>query len=237
MTEPTVFRPVLAGSADSIDGARSARESRTATAAVPPIAGTGLQALLAQRRSIRRLRPGPFAESTQARLHEAVRLTPAAFNVASTHVVFVHAERAAFWQAIEDGFRERLDGDRLERYLSRLDGFRPGVGAALVFEDTLARAALVEAWSITEAQALAFAEQGLGMVQLALWLALTAEGLVTSLQHWDWLVADRIAAFVNLPQDRFRLAAVLPMGYPDEEPRAVEPIALDRVVSRDRYRG
>ncbi len=33
------------------------------------------------------------------------------------------------------------------------------------------------------------------------------------------------------------LAAVLPMGYPDEPPRAVEPVALDRVVSRDRYRG
>ena len=202
-----------------------------------PADGPSLLSLLARRRSIRRLRSGPFPESTQARLHEAVRLTPAAFNVASTHVVFVHAERAAFWRTVETGFRERLEGDRLERYLDRLDGFRPGVGAALIFEDTSARSALVDAWSITDDQALAFAEQGLGMVQFALWLALTAEGLVTSLQHWEWLLADRIADFTNLPQERFRLAAILPIGYPDEPPRTVEPIALERVISRDRYRG
>jgi len=226
VTETTPFRPLLAEPVEPVEPGK-------------PLNGASLLDLMAQRRSIRRLRSGPFPESTQARLHEAVRLTPAAFNVASTHVVFVHAERAAFWRVVEEGFRERLaaDHDRLERYLARLDGFRPGVGAALIFEDTTARAALVDAWSITDEQALAFAEQGLGMIQFALWLALTAEGLVTSLQHWEWLLEDRIAAFANCPPERFRLAAVLPIGYPDEDPRTVDPIALDRVVSRDHYKG
>ena len=236
VTEPTPYRPLLA---DRIEPVQAVEPTDAIEPVEPgkPITGAGLLDLLAQRRSIRRLRSGPFPESTQARLHEAVRLTPAAFNVASTHVVFVHAERAAFWRTVEAGFRAGLEGDRLERYLDRLEGFRDGVGAALIFEDTTARAALVEAWNISDAQALAYAEQGLGMVQLALWLALTAEGLVTSLQHWEWLLEDRIAAFANCPPERFRLAAVLPIGYPDEDPRTVDPIALDRVVSRDRYKG
>lgn len=228
VTETIPFRPLLAdpdpNPAPSTDPPK-------------PADGPALVALLTQRRSVRRLRPGPFPESTQARLHEAIRLTPTAFNVPSTHVVLVHAERAAFWRVVEAGFRERLEGDRLDRYLDRLAGFRDGVGAALVFEDVSARAALVKAWTITEAQALAFAEQGLGMVQLALWLALTAEGLVTSLQHWEWLIEDRVAAFAQIPPDRFRLAAILPIGYPDEDPRPVDPTPIDRVVSRDHYRG
>src|SRR5215204_6400802 len=168
VTEPTVFRPILAGPADPTDTPVATRPSAVDPSPITQhpssTDGPGLLALLSQRRSIRRLRSGPFPESTQARLHEAVRLTPAAFNVASTHVVFVHAERAAFWRTVEEGFRERLDADpdRLERYISRLDGFRPGVGAALIFEDMDARSGLVDAWSITNEQALAFAEQGLG---------------------------------------------------------------------------
>jgi predicted oxidoreductase (fatty acid repression mutant protein) len=72
------------------------------------------------------------------------------------------------------------------------------------------------------------------MLQLSIWLSLTAEGLATSLQHWDWLLEERIAAFTGLSTERFRLAAAMPIGYPDEPPRVIERTPLDRVVSLER---
>jgi hypothetical protein len=192
--------------------------------------------LLAQRRSYRRLRPGPFTIEAQVRLLETLRLTPCAFNLPSWHAVLIHAEREAFWAAVEAGFRERLKGDRLDRYLDRLEGFQNGVAIALFFEDVPVRDDLIRAWNLTEEQAYAFAEQGIGMAQLSLWLALTAEGLVTSLQHWEWLIGDVLMEFAEVPPERFRLVAMLPIGYPDEAPRSTEPIPIQQLVSRDRYR-
>jgi predicted oxidoreductase (fatty acid repression mutant protein) len=197
----------------------------------------GLLSLLERRRSIRRLQPGPLSEATLRRILEAVRLTPAAYNLPPWHVVLVHQDRAAFWALVETAFLERLEGDRLTRYLDRLTGFRNGAAVALIYEDGTVRRQLAEAWQITIDQAGAFAEQGLGMVQLALWLALTAEGLVTSLQHWDWLIEEPLAGFVGLPLDRFRLVATMPIGHAGEEPRPTDRIAIDRIVSRDRFAG
>lgn len=193
-----------------------------------------LLSLLERRRSIRRLRPGPFPLEARDRLLEAIRLTPAAFNLPPWHVVLVEQTLDAFWALVERGFREQLTDERLARYLDRLEGFRPAVAVALVYEDTAIAPRLRDAWQISPTQADAFVQQGLGMLQLALWLALTADGLVTSLQHWDWLLEDRIAAFVGIDRSRYRLAAAMPIGHADEPPRAVERIARDRVVSLER---
>ncbi|CAN5588771.1 nitroreductase family protein [soil metagenome] len=196
-----------------------------------------LYSLLANRRSIRRLLDGPFTEETQQRIELAIHRTPSAYNLPSFHVLLVRDQREAFWAEIEAGYRERLDGDRLERYLQRLDGFRNGVGAIAIYEDRATLPHLRDSWNLSDAQAQSFAHQSLGMVQLAVWLALTSEGLVASLQHWDWLVADRLERFFELPENRFHLTAVLPFGYAAEEPRQNEPIAIERLISRDRYRG
>jgi predicted oxidoreductase (fatty acid repression mutant protein) len=193
-----------------------------------------LVSLLERRRSIRRLQSGPFTPEIRERLLNAIRLTPAAFNLPPWRVVLIHEEREAFWEVIEGGFRAALEGDRLQRYLDRLDGFRPGVAVALIYEDLAVQSQLRDAWQISDAQASSFVQQSLGMLQLSIWLSLTADGLVTSLQHWDWLLERQIAEFVGLPRERFRLSAALPIGYPDEPPRTVERVTVEQVVSWER---
>ena len=192
--------------------------------------------LLSSRRSIRRLRGGPFSAQTRERIEQAIRLTPAAYALPSWHVVLVHEERHALWDVVEQAFRDRLEGERLERYLDRLAGFRSGVAVALVYEDIQARNALKDAWQISEETARAFSEQGIGMVQLSIWLTLTEEGLSTSLQHWESLLEDRLAEFLGI-SGRYRLAAAMPIGYADEPPRDIERAPAHRVVSRNRFTG
>ena len=191
-----------------------------------------LQALLARRRSIRRLHDGPFPPATRDRLLEAIRLTPASYNLPPWRVVLIHERREALWAEIAAGFHAALEGERLDRYLERLSGFAGGVAVALIFEDRTVARELRERGTADEI-ARSFVEQALGMVQLALWLALTAEGLVASLQHWDHLLGPRLARFAGLPAEEFRLVAVMPIGYAAEEPKAIERAHPARIVMVD----
>jgi predicted oxidoreductase (fatty acid repression mutant protein) len=191
-----------------------------------------LQSLLARRRSIRRLGPGPFPLAARERLLEAVRHTPASYNLPPWRVVLVHERRAALWEEVAVGFRESLEGERRERYLERLAGFAGGVGATLVFVDLDVERALREEKELPAEVAASYVQQALGMVQLALWLAVVAEGVATSLQHWDAFVGPRLARFAALDEERHRLVATMPIGYPAEAPaeivRAASGLAEDR---------
>jgi predicted oxidoreductase (fatty acid repression mutant protein) len=199
----------------------------------PDQSAVTLQAILAERRSIRRLRPGPFTDEMRERLLTAVRLTPAAYNLPPWRVVLIHRQRAVFWAQVERGFRETLHGEQLERYLDRLRGFAPGVAVALVFVDREVERALREERGAAPDVAASFVQQAMGMVQFALWLAVTAEGMATSLQHWDHLVGPRIARFAGLPEDEFGLVATMPIGYADEPPRSIERAAAEQLGTVD----
>jgi uncharacterized protein len=192
-----------------------------------------LQAIMARRRSIRRLQDGPFSADTKTRLLEAIRLTPAAYNLPPWRVALVHERRDDLWAEIERGFCETLNGDRLERYLERLRGFREGVAVALIFADRRVERALREEKGASAEVAQGFVLQALGMVQLSLWLAITAEGLVTSLQHWDEWFGARAARFAGLTEDDFALIATMPIGYAAEEPKAVERAAAEQICAVD----
>lgn len=207
-----------------------------------PEAGTHLPApthaftdLLKRRRSIRKLRDGPLPPGAIGRIATAASLVPSAFNAPPWHVAIIHERRDAFWEIVEAAFRERLSGERLDRYLARLDGFRSGAGAVLVFEDRAAIASLQVSYQLPAETAESYGQQAIGMVQLALWVAIVEEGLATSLQHWEALIEDAVARFLDLPAERFRLTATMPLGYPDEPPRAVEQINPGSVISLDGF--
>lgn len=196
-------------------------------------AAASVTSLLAQRRSIRRLAGGALAPETIARLQDAVVRTPSAFGVTPWQIVILQEQRDAFWDEVAAAFHDGLEGDRLQRYLDRLGGFRSGAGVILIYEDLAARPALQQSWGLSEQTAHDFVHQGLGMLQLAIWLVLTEEGLVTSLQHWDWLIQDRLAALLEMPTERYQLISVLPLGEPAEPARDTPVVDPDHVLRID----
>jgi predicted oxidoreductase (fatty acid repression mutant protein) len=205
----------------------------TAPPSAPAMTSDDFLALLASRRSIRRLRGGELPAATLERLREAVLRTPAAYGLPPWHVVVLHERRDEFWRLVEQAFQDGLAEERLPRYLDRLEGFRAGAAVVLIYEVAAAQPRLREAWNLSDDVAGAFVQQALGMVQLSIWLTLTAEGLVTSLQHWDWLLQEPLAGFLGLPTDRYRLVATMPIGFAAEEPRPGADLVADQVCSID----
>ena len=184
-----------------------------------------LLGILTARRSTRRLAAGTFTERFFADLRAAAALTPSAFNSQPWRVVALHRRNGAFWDLVEGTIGARLDGDRRERYLARAAGMRGGGMTILVFED-LARAAPRD--GVLPADARDQAAQGLGMLQLALWLVITAHGLASSLQHWHAFLEEAALAFAGLPPQGFRLVALMLVGAPAEA-APERPEGLDRL--------
>jgi predicted oxidoreductase (fatty acid repression mutant protein) len=179
------------------------------SAATMTIPATAIAALFDMRRSTRNLDRAVFPPTLIADLTAATHSMPSAFNAQPWHVVVVQERNAAFWDTIEQAFAVRLDGDRRERYLARAARMREGGMTLLIFED---RARSAPRDGLTAEEARDQASQGLGMVQLALWLTITAHGLSTSLQHWHAIIEDVALDFVDLPRGAFRLVSFMPIG-------------------------
>jgi len=173
----------------------------------PPAAA--IAALFDLRRSTRKLDPATFPPTLIADLAAATHSMPSAFNAQPWHVVALQERNAAFWDRVEEAFAARLAGDRRARYLARAAGMRRGGMTLLIFED-VARAAPRD--GLTDAEARDQASQSLGMVQLALWLTITAHGLSASLQHWHTMIEGVALDFVGLPSGGYRLVSFMPVG-------------------------
>jgi uncharacterized protein len=179
--------------------------------------------LMTRRRSIRRLRGGPVSGAALDRIAAAVELSPAAFDVPAWRVVVLRERRAEFWAMVDDAIDARLDGDRRQRYHERIDAIRASVAVALLYEDLEATRRLQVDWNIAAADATTFVDQGLGMVQMAIWLAAVGEGLASSIHHFEWLIEEAAATVTGIDRQRYRLRASMPIGYADETPRPPVP--------------
>ncbi len=185
-----------------------------------------LATLLEARRSTRKLTPASFSPDFVADLAAAARVVPSAFDTQPWRIVALRERNRAFWDRIEETITARLEGDRRMRYLARADGMRHGGMTLLVFED---RALSAPREGFSEEEARDQAAQSIGMVQLALWLTITAHGLSTSLQHWHAIIEDIALDFVGLPQEAFRLVSFMPVGE-GAELAASRPEAAGRFV-------
>jgi predicted oxidoreductase (fatty acid repression mutant protein) len=189
--------------------------------------------LLEQRRTIRKLTGGEIEPGLLADLTQAIALTPAAFNRPPWRVVVIHEERHRFWNTVDQAFRGKLEGERLERYLQRLDQFRSGLGAILIYEDRRVAPDLQVEQQLSAETSAAFVQQALGMLQLSLWLTLTNHGFGTSLQHWDWLIEHELPVHTGLPVEHFALVVVMPFGLPDDEPKSSTRTSQSELVAID----
>lgn len=188
-----------------------------------------LATLLEARRSTRKLTPASFPPDFVADLAAAAHVVPSAFDTQPWRIVALRERNRAFWDRIEETITARLEGDRRMRYLARADQMRHGGMTLLVFEDR-ARSAPRDGVSGEEARDQA--AQSIGMVQLALWLTITAHGLSTSLQHWHAIIEDIALDFVGLPQEAFRLVSFMPVGE-GAELAASRPEAAGRFAMED----
>jgi len=183
------------------------------------------------RRSIRKLTREP--EIGRERIARAVSLAlhaPSSFNMQSGRlVVLTGKSHQKLWDIVLETLRAEAPPENLGSTEQRLQGFASGAGTILVFEDQ----AVVRGWQgkvpLYRNHFPDWSLQASGMLQYALWLALSADGIGASLQHYNPLIDDAVKRTWGLPEE-WRLIAQMPFGIPAEAPEAPQHLPVDDVV-------
>lgn len=170
------------------------------------------------RRSVRKYRPDPVPEDTLKRIWEAFRAAPSWANTQPWELIVVDDDqvKARLQETLADGnpaTRAVVQSPLLVCIIGieKLSGWYRGKPATrrgdwMLFDLGIA----------TEHMALAAAAEGLGTVHVA---------------YFDFEKAGEI---LGLPEDR-SVVEMIPLGYPDHEPRPVPRKPLAEFLYRNRY--
>lgn len=166
-----------------------------------------------QRRSIRKLTSGPVSDETIHTILEAGRWSPSSGNTQPARIVVVKERHQELWDFIEQTLKTKLQGDQLERALSRLPGYRAGVFTLVFYEDTtIANNPPTPAFATIWKN---FAAQAMGIIQANVWNAIAAAGLAASNQHINLQIEEELRGFLGVPTT-WESYSIFPVGYPAE---------------------
>lgn len=173
-----------------------------------------LQQTFNERRSIYAL-GNELAVAPQAIVNMAERIllhTPSAFNSQSSRLVVLFGEQhQQLWDITELKLREEVaDGD-FSSSKQKMDSFRAAAGTVLFYEDTDVVESMQEQFQLYADRFPVWAQQTSAMHQYALWTELSTLEVGASLQHYNPLIDEDIAAAFAIP-DNWELVAQMPFG-------------------------
>ena len=161
-------------------------------------------------------------------IRDAMKFTPAAFDMPTTHVVVAFNEKnAQLWQAVRDVFAKKLakKPNMLQSFNQRVDGLAGGIGTILFYQDVSMVKDLKETYAMYAAEFADWSMQECGMVQLNIWSALANINVGANLQHYNPDIDDAMKKMFDVPDD-WKLISQMPFGTPTEGPQ--KPLDYDK---------
>lgn len=162
-------------------------------------------------------------------LKDAVTYTPSAFHSQTSRAILLFGERhQKLWNIVAETLREIVPADRFTATKTKLEGFAAGHGTILYFEDMDIVHEMQKNVPLYAENFPIWSNQSAGMLQYAVWTALSQEGLGASLQHYNPIIDGAVASEFQVPAS-WKLVAQMPFGTPLGEPT---PIAYRPVEER-----
>ncbi|WP_270753321.1 nitroreductase family protein [Leuconostoc lactis] len=144
----------------------------------------------------------------------AVKQSPTSFNNQSVRAVVLMGDaHEKLWDMTAQRLQQEVpDEAAYQQTLAKINhAFKAGFGTVLFYIDTDVVKMYEEQIPLYAENFYDWSEQGHGMAEYATWLALTEAGLGASLQHYNPLIDEAVAAAFDIP-DNWRLRAQMPFG-------------------------
>ncbi|MCC2744022.1 nitroreductase family protein [Leuconostoc lactis] len=144
----------------------------------------------------------------------AVKQSPTSFNNQSVRAVVLMGDaHEKLWDMTAQRLQQEVpDEAAYQQTLAKINhAFKAGFGTLLFYTDTDVVKMYEEQIPLYAENFYDWSEQGHGMAEYATWLALTEAGLGASLQHYNPLIDEAVAAAFDIP-DNWRLRAQMPFG-------------------------
>lgn len=143
---------------------------------------------------------------------EVVRESPTAFNSQTQRVVFLFGNaHKKLWTITEDALRPLTPAESFNNTQEKLKGFSAAAGTILFFEDTDIITNLQQQFPLYADNFPVWSEQGSGLTQSNVWIALAQENIGANLQHYNPVIDEAVASEWNIPVN-WKLRAQLVFG-------------------------
>ncbi|WP_282708711.1 nitroreductase family protein [Ligilactobacillus sp. Marseille-Q7487] len=158
-------------------------------------------------------------------IKEAIKESPSAFNSQSVKAVITFgASSDAIWDITADILETQVPKEAFAKTKEKLASFAAGQGTILFYTDTAIVKGLQDKFPLYAQNFPIWAEQALGGAQQAVWTALAQEGIGASLQHYNPLIDDALAAKFDVPTS-WQLRGQMPFGSIKQEAQAKDYLA------------
>ncbi|WP_180044308.1 nitroreductase family protein [Acinetobacter sp. YH16039] len=152
------------------------------------------------------------ADQIEEIIKEVVRNSPSAFNSQTSRIVTLYGEsHAKFWGIVRETLRKIVPEDSFASTNAKINSFAAGYGTVLFFEDQDAVKSLQEQFPLYAEHFPAWSEHSTGIAQFAVWASLAEQHIGASLQHYNPVIDDEVAATFDIPEN-WKLRAELVFG-------------------------
>lgn len=173
------------------------------------------------------------ADQIEHVIKEAVRNSPSAFNSQTSRVVTLYGDsHAKFWNIVRETLRKLVPEEAFENTNAKINGFAAGYGTVLFFEDQDVVKSLQEQFPLYAEHFPAWSEHSTGIAQFAVWSSLAEQHIGASLQHYNPVIDEEVAATFDIPKN-WKLRAELVFG--SIEAPAGEKTFLDDSIRFKRF--
>ncbi|WP_427927846.1 nitroreductase family protein [Acinetobacter guillouiae] len=145
-------------------------------------------------------------------IKDAIKHSPSSFNSQSSRAVILFGDsHVKFWTIVLETLRKIVPAEAFEGTSGKINSFIVGAGSVLFYEDLSVIKALQEQFPLYADNFPVWSEHSTGIAQFATWTALAEAGIGASLQHYNPIVDEEVAATFDVPAD-WKLRAQLVFG-------------------------
>ena len=145
-------------------------------------------------------------------IKDAIKHSPSSFNSQSSRAVILFGDsHVKFWTIVLETLRKIVPAEAFEGTSGKINSFIAGAGSVLFYEDLSVIKSLQEQFPLYADNFPVWSEHSTGIAQFATWTALAEAGIGASLQHYNPIVDEEVAATFDVPAD-WKLRAQLVFG-------------------------
>jgi len=163
-------------------------------------------------------------------VEKMVKEVPSAFNMQSARVVVALGDNHdKIWTITKNILQKIVPAENFAATEEKINGFAGAYGTVLFFDETETVQTMQNQFAAYADNFPIWAQQANGMLQFAIWTALTDLGLGANLQHYNPLIDDQVKEAFAVPAS-WKLIAQMPFGQPVQAVKAIEKLPIEQRV-------
>ena len=169
---------------------------------------------------------GISAETILKSLETVITAVPSAFNMQSARVVLALGDKhQEIWDITKAALQKIVPEQNFPDTEAKINGFAAAQGTLLFFEELGTVEHMQQTYAAYAENFPIWAQQANGMLQFAVWTALSELGLGANLQHYNPLIDESVKKRFEVPAT-WKLVAQMPFGEILARPEAKEKLPI-----------